>query len=167
MAKFPKTGLLRDVTWSCCMSCGVITEQLISKAELLGGFCVWGRNFAKSSFATTGGVHQERSNAYVATYKRFNLAYARFSRCRQNPSHRSALGTDRTPFSSWLPSWVIGTINTHSLPFRVGLSVRSTPIQCPSQLGCRYDQHPFNQPRAALGCKVLSRLQNMAILGTF
>jgi hypothetical protein len=23
----------------------------------------------------------------------------------------------RTPFSSWLPSWVFGTINTHSLPF--------------------------------------------------
>ena len=38
MAKFPKTGLLRDVTWSRWMSCRVITEQLISKAELVGGF---------------------------------------------------------------------------------------------------------------------------------
>ena len=134
MAKFPKTGLLRDVTWSRWMSCRVITEQLISKAELLGGFA--------SGDGTSLKVHsrlQAVSTKSVATHRGFptrgNQYYARVSRCRHYQAHRSGYGRDPLPFSSWLPSWVFGTINTHSLPFRVGLSVRSTPTQCPSPVG--------------------------------
>jgi hypothetical protein len=62
---------------------------------------------------------------------------------------------------------MVGIRYRSALGFLVGFSVRSTPIHCPSELGYRYDQHPFNQPRGALGCEVRSRLQNMANLGTF
>jgi hypothetical protein len=48
----------------------------------------------------------------------------------------------------WLRRPARPKVSSFSVPFRVGLSVRPTPIQCPSELGCRCDQHPFNQPLA-------------------